>query len=479
MNLKVIINELKLQYQEHEDLEDMLNDLSANDYIDHWASKLCEDEFNNNTNLARNLFEIQETKCDDADSFISLAETVADDEKLNDKDWAKKLLDSAYSKVESLDELKSLANAYLNILDDKNKAITLYKATQEKLAELADYNSLIEDINNELQDKKWAEDIINSAVDNLKNADDMFEFAGYSSTITQLGQFIGGEDYLNNKEKAKEIFDMVLLYEGITDLLDGARAVKETYENSDANYYQEYTSKALEKATSFLDDGYYCDLYNFIKDDLEDEDKAKQFKDTYIDEMINDHEQYEGCEELFGTSEDEDIDFDDFDDRKNIVAFSMTYILNDVQELIDEDGKYTDKAYQFMQEKINEFTADLKYKFEDNVLEDIYLSSRNTKLYKYNGDLQDCCKDIDWEMNLYLCFTKEIPSDTMDKLFLDMDNYGFYAYFKDWDSNNVVTQGYDYGEYNTGYFSEGPDDCYINTLDKNYTEVEKEFGLLE
>lgn len=73
-----------------------------------------------------------------------------------------------------------------------------------------------------------------------------------------------------------------------------------------------------------------------------------------------------------------------------------------------------------------------------------------------------------------MVLTKEVPTEIMNALFLDMDEYGFYATFEN--DDEIIQQGYDYGEYDTGYFSHDQDDNYINNFNytwKCYPEAQK------
>ena len=110
---------------------------------------------------------------------------------------------------------------------------------------------------------------------------------------------VADDEILDDKEKAKKIFELVLRYDNITDILDSARDVKEIYEYSDESFANEYMNRALDKAKECAQEGYYCDIYNFIKDDLENEDLAEEFKNEYDDELRNDYENYGQCEEEY------------------------------------------------------------------------------------------------------------------------------------------------------------------------------------
>ena len=98
---------------------------------------------------------------------------------------------------------------------------------------------------------------------------------------------------------------------------------------------------------------------------------------------------------------------------------------------------------------------------EDKILirtlegKNIYELKEGVKKFKTIGDYDCCC--------LYVVLTKKIPSEELDGLFLDMDLYGFSATFPCFpdEENKLITQGYDEGEYNTGYFSNDKGPSYV------------------
>lgn len=430
-SMKNIIEIVKSTYNGYDDLEEMITDLSEDSSVDWWAQIFCEENYGKNIELARKLFKIQETKCKDNIDFINLAKSISKEDALGDKVWAKEL----------------------------------FEKVANNLNELSDYNSLIDSINYSLKDKEWANNLILQAKETLISSDDKFEFAENSDEIITLAKKISDENLINNKESAKEVFELVKESEDVTPLLDAGRAVKDIYKK-ESNYVKEYMNECLDRAIDYVHEGYYCDIYYFIKEDIEDEDRAQEFLDDYEDEMRNDYEEYESCEELFGNNEN-DIDFDDFDDKRNIVAFK-TYELTfaKVEEMYDEEGNLPQEAYDLIRESLNEFIDAVKEKFGDNIEDTIYVDF-DGKLIEYESNIDNnILKDIEEEMTLYMIFTKEIPSDTMDAMFLEMDEYGFGATFEN--DSEVITQSYDYGEYDTGYFSNDYDESYINNFESTY-----------
>lgn len=95
MNLNNIIEKIKDEYSEHECLNEMVTDLSDGTYVDHWADRLCEDEFNNNKVLAKELYivHVKEIEKDPSSrEYLSVGESVSQDDKLSDKAWGRELI---------------------------------------------------------------------------------------------------------------------------------------------------------------------------------------------------------------------------------------------------------------------------------------------------------------------------------------------------------------------------------------------------
>ena len=59
---------------------------------------------------------------------------------------------------------------------------------------------------------------------------------------------------------------------------------------------------------------------------------------------------------------------------------------------------------------------------------------------------------------IYIFLINEISSYDLNGLFLSMDDYGFYAIFPS--NGELINQGYDEGEYNTGYFNMDNEEAY-------------------
>jgi len=264
LSLSEVLEQIKSTYPDSEELETIVEDLTANSYIDYWAKKLCEEEFGHNKTLAKKLFKIA-LKEADGDELLSIANGIADSDGYDDKQWAK----------------------------------IIYQEVENNVNDLEKYTGLIDSIKSYLEDIDWAKEITLKAFKVLKESDDKLEFASDVSYMVYLIEYIYDERLLHDSHKAKEVFEYAKAYEEISDILEIARAVMSV---DDEEYKIEYIDNCLDRAIENVREGYYCDIYNFLKDDLEDEEKADSFKSAYYSEMENDAAEHGGCEDLFTSS---------------------------------------------------------------------------------------------------------------------------------------------------------------------------------
>ncbi|MBD3843958.1 MAG: hypothetical protein IE909_19200, partial [Campylobacterales bacterium] len=180
MGINEIMEMLKSQYKSHDRLNEMIEDLSSGGYYDYWASNLCDEEFNQNFDLARELYKLYETT-EDAD-LANLASKVASPDKLNDKAWAIELFKKALANNSDNADLLNIADSICDEdgLNDKDWASKIYTQYYENMdkEELYQYNSLINSLKNNLSDDDWANRIASEAFEQYENCDDVFEFAG-------------------------------------------------------------------------------------------------------------------------------------------------------------------------------------------------------------------------------------------------------------------------------------------------------------
>jgi hypothetical protein len=299
LNIEKIIEEIKVSYSGHDDLDEMISDFESESYYDHWAQKMFDEEFGVNKVIGRALFELELSKAESSSDYRNLGEFFSSNNFIADKIKGKELFTKALELSESLNDKIYIADSIATELD-KKWAEELYQEYQKQVENLEDYNKLIDSIKDKLEDEKWAEELIYNAKNYLLEAEDIIEYAQGSYNVVTLAEYLFNSD---KDEDAKEVFNIVKQYEDVNDLLEAARKVGELYTDE---FLKQYQNEILEKAIECVDEGYYCDIYNFIVEDLEDEEKAQEFRNNYEEEMRNDNAQHNNCEELF----DEPIDTD-------------------------------------------------------------------------------------------------------------------------------------------------------------------------
>jgi len=234
MNLNDVIEKIKEQYSNHEDFEEIITDLEGNDYLDHWAKKFCDNDFDNNKELAKELFTVYADSCKDSSSFVSLADNILDEDYLNDREWAKELFEKAHLVVEDSRDLVNLASS----LASKYK------------------------------DLEWARTIFNEAIEKAQTSD---EYQYIASTLID-------EDGLGDKELAITIMKKAIEFDDIT--YSDAKGIGYTLFNTfdDKDWAKELYQRAIDLCD---DDAERKEVIKDIKDDLEDEDWANELIEEF------------------------------------------------------------------------------------------------------------------------------------------------------------------------------------------------------
>ena len=153
--------------------------------------------------------------------------------------------------------------------------------------------------------------------------------------------------------------------------------------------------------------------------------------------------------------------------------FVLRIDLRFVENKLDHE-EWSDEEYSKMAlEMIDDFINELKDKLEGGISDRILIS--NSKEF-FIDDLKKGAKKIkifDSFIDLYFLVTKAITAEELDGLFIKMDDYGFYSSYPN-DNGEIIVQGYDYGEYDTGYFAstiggwDSDPESYIATENMNY-----------
>ena len=155
--------------------------------------------------------------------------------------------------------------------------------------------------------------------------------------------------------------------------------------------------------------------------------------------------------------------------EKGIVVSLLPFIQNDLDDWCDEendtsveDDSYTQEAKDFAIGKFKSFVDDLKGSFEGSIGEKILLNTEGEEDFH---ELDEKANTIEVELGdydetrIYILLINEISADDLNGVFLSMDDYGFYAQFPS--NGELIEQGYDEGEYDTGYFNMDDKEGYI------------------
>jgi len=133
----------------------------------------------------------------------------------------------------------------------------------------------------------------------------------------------------------------------------------------------------------------------------------------------------------------------------------------------DKDGNLTQKAKEFTVNHMMNFVEDFRNKLDGFVGEKVLANeagsgvSGGLELHELNANLIEANFD-DWDnVCLFIPINKEIDASELNDIFLDMPKFGqFMAIFPN--HVELVTQSYDWGEHDTGYFADWvPEDNYI------------------
>ena len=133
----------------------------------------------------------------------------------------------------------------------------------------------------------------------------------------------------------------------------------------------------------------------------------------------------------------------------------------------DQDGNLTQKAKEFTVNHMLNFVEDFRNKLDGFVGEKVLVGEAGSgviggpELHELNANLIEANFD-DWDnVCLFIPINKEIEASELNDIFLDMPKFGqFMAIFPN--HVELVTQLYDWGEHDTGYFADWvPEDNYI------------------
>jgi len=133
-------------------------------------------------------------------------------------------------------------------------------------------------------------------------------------------------------------------------------------------------------------------------------------------------------------------------------SFLFTKIHNwENDEGLDKDYNPTQKAIDYCVGRMKDFIDEFKEKF-DGVIGEKILISYNSEDFHELSELRNTFKSNFEDLNVYILLKTKILGEDLNNIFLSMSDYGFYASYPD-NEEKIITQGYDEGEYDTGYFA--------------------------
>ena len=199
MSLEEVIAKIKVVYKDHEDLEEIVDDLEDDSYFDDWAEKFITEDYGNNVELAKVLFKIAEKKADNFDDFSELANKIGDEDTLGDKEWARTLFKKALEyDADRISDLTNLAKniAQENVLADKEWAKEIIKVALKQADDGDDLENIASTIIVMLEDKEWAKEVYSEAIN---KADD-------ARTLSDIGNSIG-DNWSDEKELCEKAYN--------------------------------------------------------------------------------------------------------------------------------------------------------------------------------------------------------------------------------------------------------------------------------
>ena len=118
MSIEEIIDMAKRTYSDHEDLEQMVADLTEGKKYIYWAGRLCTKRYEKNLKLVKALFETAVNESDSYDLAL-IAEYAVDPDLFNDEAWAKELFVGAFEISKDDNDKEYIFEIIGSSLDDK------------------------------------------------------------------------------------------------------------------------------------------------------------------------------------------------------------------------------------------------------------------------------------------------------------------------------------------------------------------------
>ncbi len=203
-----LINEIKLKHKDNSKLDELFNSSTEKQLEDFYyykrlANCVADEQVLNDKDLARKIYLKADEVAEGFDEYNDLANEIADEEILNDKGWARKIYLKAEKIVEGFDEYKDLARSISDVtgFNDKVWAKKLFiKTIEEEEKENDGYLFALINLTKLIVSKLFLDDK-EFAIEIYKDIEKRLKYKEECITLAYEISF-----KLKNKEWAKELF---------------------------------------------------------------------------------------------------------------------------------------------------------------------------------------------------------------------------------------------------------------------------------
>ena len=241
-------------------------------------------------------------------------------------------------------------------------------------------------------------------------------------------------------------------------------------------YFSEYEDEA-ENINEIVIHRYEADdldeLFEILEEDYENFDDDAAINEDAESDLLETRREYILIRDEDGNIIWPDMNFDSYEDGRILVGVNAGGEIYIATEDLDENEQK--KIDDISNKILDRFIKYLENLF-GTIMEDNIKVSYDNKIVDYKKG--NTIKNIyDPEtVSIYFVLTKKLPPELLNAKFLETEDFSFYALFPSFSENCYISQGYDYGEYDTGYFAGGLIQSYCNRFKfdaPKYLEVKK------
>lgn len=203
---KQIQEEIRQQYSNHKDFEEILKDFSYDINLSKWAYLFATQKFETNHELSRKVFHYALASSKDFRDYLDFAFYISKEDGLCDNTLAKEAYKLAITKATLLRDIRYVADI-LSTKDtsfrDENMAKSVYKDAIAQSKTAYDFVAIAESLcdKNMLNDKDFAKEVYELAIKACENSDE----------LEAVAESVAQEDNLFDEKWAAKIFSMSTL----------------------------------------------------------------------------------------------------------------------------------------------------------------------------------------------------------------------------------------------------------------------------